>query len=107
MTHPTIRAALEVMARQLCDDVSHSGGVYDALPDGPACMGLLETKADWRLLAARNIATFLRHFRRGANLHSFTLPDAWGSPFAITIETQRLDALAAAVQQAAKELPHD
>ena len=52
---------------------------------------------------AKAIATFLQHFSRSAKLYSFTLPDAWGSPFAITIETQRLDALAAAVEQTAKE----
>lgn len=94
MTDPTIRAALEAMARQLCDDVSHSGGVYDALPDGPACMGLLETKADWRLLAARNNAAFLRALGSDAEPGRIHTPvTGW----------MRVSDLAAAVEQTAKE----
>ena len=97
----TIRAAWEKAAQAMCREAK-------------SCRGDCGDRCAWRepdvsmpACAAAAIATFLQHFSRSAKLHSFTLPDAWGSPFAISIETQRLDALAAAVAAAAKELPHD
>jgi hypothetical protein len=86
MTDPTIRAALEAAV-----DVIEE-------PTRP-----VSTKKH----AAEIIAAFLRHFTRGQNLHSFTLPDAWGGPGGICIRCQQLDALAAAVEAAAKEPPRD
>ena len=91
----TMRPALEAAAKRLCICDGVCFETRHGMMHGPCERRMGETAAA--------IATFLRHFRRGANLHSFTLPDAWGSPFPITIETQRLDALAAAVEQTALE----